>query len=394
MSKKILPLSLVSMAALLVLVSCGGGSSATIARMKKEKMVRAGTVLFQPPFMYQKGEDFTGADAKIGEQIQKKLNEEVMADEPGKSLELRWIPRQHSTVGAAVANGENDFAIGVLGETDALKDSVQFSHTYYKSELVLIINPLHRKDLRPNTLSGAKIGVREGTAIQELVNAKYSGNTIVPYQTLDDAVLALKRAEIDAVIDDKYMAAYSLDTVPGVQPLEIVPNSSQDVIGLIPCAVAVGKKDDQLLKWVNEVIDQVNQQKLYATWLNEAIGDRLARVEAWFPDRLKREQKAEQPRQVNIRITKAADLKGVDIYQMANLPFSLISQQGGKTYSSSRVDFKGRVGYASATVPPGTYTLSMPRFNLRATLVILPNDPNQVSINMHLDKSGVTIRRN
>ncbi len=262
----------------LVLPSCGGETStATFSRMSKNQFVTIGSVPFEGPLLYQKSQSWNGPDAELGRLVVEKIAETI---EGGGEIEGRWIGMQHATLATALANSEVDLALGVFGITEARKELVVFSEPYYTSQLVLVINPTHR-DARPNLLDGMEVGVREGTAFEELVKEKFGGSTIVPFKSLDDAILALRRAEIGAVIDDQYMAGFALDTVPSVGHLEIVPG----VVGTVDTAVAVQKKDTRLLGMINEVIAQVKAENLYSQWLNEEAETQLANIQERHPER-------------------------------------------------------------------------------------------------------------
>ncbi len=97
----------------------------------------------------------------------------------------------------------------------------------------------------------------------------------MPFKTLDNAVLALRRGDVDAVIDDRNMAAYTLDTVPGMSHLEILPGT----VGKIDCGVAMRKRDGDLRELVNEVITETKAEGQIAQWVSEHVGDRVAKVE-------------------------------------------------------------------------------------------------------------------
>jgi ABC-type amino acid transport substrate-binding protein len=383
MFRKALPLIALLFAGSLLSTSCGN-SSGTMAKMKKERGVRVGMVPFQAPIIFQR-QEFVGPDAELVKRIHEQLANEVMDSESTAAFQIFWIPRTHVTLMPALLNREIDMVVGAFGITDERKNQIAFSESYYQSELVLIINPAHR-DLRPNVLGKSKVGVPAGSATEEIVRKQYPEVTVVPFQTLDDAVLSLRRSEVDAVIDDRNMAAYALDTVPGVSGLEVIPAT----VATIDCAVAVRKEDTRLLEIVNQVISQVKGENLVATWLDEHQGDRVARVQERHPKRVRAAELAEQPRQVVIRIQRGPNSR-FDIYRVANLPFTLTHQSSGQSYTSSRIDFQGAVGVSSATVPPGAYVLALPRFNLRAQLVISPTDPNQVRVNISVQQDGSVV---
>jgi ABC-type amino acid transport substrate-binding protein len=367
---------------LLVLPSCNGeASTATFNRISKNQFVTIGSVPFEGPLLYQRSQSWIGPDAELGRLVVEKIDEAI---EETDEIEGKWIGLQHGTLATTLANSEVDIAMGVFGITEARKELVSFSEPYYTSQLVLVINPIHR-DARPNLLDGMEIGVREGTAVEELVNEKFGGSTIVPFKNLDDAILALRRAEIGAVIDDQYMAAFALATVPGAGHLEIVP----EVVGTVDTAVAVQKKDTRLLGMINEVIAQVKAEDLYSQWLNEEAEAQLAQVQERHPERLERDRQAVLPRRVVIQVSKDSNYD-FDIYRMANLTFTLTDEKSGQSYNSSRIDFKGSTGSASVTLQPGRYKLMVRKMNnwSPGVVVVQPSDPERLTIKIRLQRGG------
>ena len=367
---------------LLVLLSCGSETStATFNRIDKNQFVTIASVPFEGPLLYERSLVWIGPDAELGRLVVERIAEAI---EGGDEIEGRWIGMQHGTLATTLANSEVDIAMGVFGITEARKELVAFSEPYYTSQLVLVINPTHR-DARPDSLDGLEVGVREGTAVEELVKEKFGGSTIVPFKNLDDAILALRRAEIGAVIDDQYMAAFALATVPGAGYLEIVP----EVVGTVDTAVAVQKKDTRLLEMINEVIARVKSEDLYSQWLQEEAEAQLAQVQERHPERLETDRQAVLPRRVVIQVSKDSN-NDFDIYRMANLTFTLIDEKSGQSYNSSRIDFKGSTGSASVTLQPGSYKLLVRRMNnwSPGLVVVQPSDPERLTIKIRLQRGG------
>ncbi|HXK58954.1 MAG TPA: ABC transporter substrate-binding protein [Acidobacteriota bacterium] len=332
---------------------------------------------FQAPRYYPKGEDRIGPDAELAKAIVEQMNAEWL--EPGQStrqIEPVWVTRQTESLLSALRNEEADMALGI-GITKKGQEEFDFSKPYYTSELVLVISPMVKK-LHPTGINGSKIGVRAGGAIEEFVKEKYPRAEITPYDSLDEAILALKRGEVVGVIDDKYLAAYSLDTVPGVGYLEIVPGT----LGTLEVAVAVRKGEAQMIELVNKVIAATSDQ--YQKTFAEHEAGRFEKVAVRFTQREEKEKLAQAPRHVTIRISKDRGSK-VDIYKFANLTFTLTNTGTGQSYSSSPVGFKDRTGFASAQVPPGSYIISLPRFNFRTSANIGDQSPSSVTINIRFD---------
>ncbi len=362
-----------------LLISCGG-EGGTLAKVKKDKKAYIGAVPFEPPLLYQDRQALVGGEAEIANRIAQKLGEETGLS---GQVEPFWITRTYKTLGPALANNEVDFVISVYGITEERKKDLAFSDSYYTSDLVMAINPTH-KDIGLKELEGQKIGVREGTAAEGIVANRFPKSTVVPTGTIDDAVLALKRGEVDAVIDDHLLVAYSLDTTPGVGVLEVLSES----VDKVECAVAVRKGDSEVLAIVNEVVAEVKKEGLYQQWIDQHMGEHLAAVDKRRQNRLEEKKRAAQPRQLTFAISKDR-ANSFDIYRFANLSFVLTDLSSGQSFTTSRIDFKGSTGFSSVSVPPGNYRVYLPKFNFTAgSVLIRTGDSSQIRVNIRLRADG------
>lgn len=388
MTRKVLAVSAVLVAAL-VLAACSscGGLGGAVAKMQRERIAYVGTVPFEPPLLYQKEGAMVGPDAELAQRIVQKVNE-TRDTAGGTDVKLMWINRTYPTLVGALQDGSVDFVVAAFAVTDARKKEVEYSQPYYTSKLVLVINPVV-KDLQPDNLSGSSIGVREGTGAADFVRNTYKNSKVQTYKTLDDAVLALRHSEVDCIIDDQLMAAYSLATTPGAGFMEIVPKE----LGELQCAVAMKQGDRHLRELVDGVIEQMKQEDAYQQLIAANQGQEyLTEVSARYTQRMQEEAKRRRPRAVSIAVSRDSNVN-IDIYKMANLRFEFVPQDGGKTIYSSAINFKGRIGECSATVPPGKYTLSLPKFNFSSPVEISPEDSDHIAVDIRLTASGVTLRK-
>ncbi len=386
MVRRLFALSLVVAGLSWFTVSCGD-SGGSVAKIQRDRVAYIGTVPFEPPLLYQKEGELVGPDAEIGNRIVAEIQKRRQT-ESSSDIKVLWINRTYPTLQVALKNGEVDFVLGVYAITEERKKELDFSEPYYQSELVTIINPVHRK-LTVSELGAATVGVREGSGAEEVLKAKFQGVKIQPFRTLDDAVLALRRSEVDAVVDDRLMAAYVLATAPGVAHMEILPES----IGSLSCAVAARKGDRQLIEIANQIIAEVKQGDLYRQWVEAHRGfELLQEVEIRHKNRLAEEEKAKRARQILISVARAQNFD-FDIYRMANLRFTFRDQQSGASFQSSPITFEGRTGKATANIPPGTYQFILERFNFSAPLAIIPADPDRVPITITISAAGVDVRK-
>ncbi len=383
MKRNLLPVFGLS-AALLLLAGCGTPSS--LLSIKKDKVVLVATVPFEAPLLYQTGgEGLVGPEAEVAAKIVEKVNASIAAEGDTPNVVLRWIIRSYGSLIAALENEEAHAVIAVFGVNEDRKRRVDFSTPVYTSSLALVINPV-RRDLRPGILSTANIGVRADTEVQRWVKRQFSQSTITPFKTLDDAVLALRRGEVDGLIADRYMAAYALATLPGSSHLEILPEE----VGRVECAVAVRKDDPEMLKLVEEAVAEVKQGKQYEKWLAEHDENRLEQVVGRHGERMKREL---GPRKIRIQVSKAAGYD-FDIYRIANLTFQLVNQQSGKSHRSSRIRFRRRVGSCQAEAPPGSYALRLAKFKFPPLeLQIDKEDGDEVNVSIRISGTGITLQK-
>ena len=383
MNKKILTIALLLLS-VAFLAACGGSHSA-IDTMQVDRTALVGTVPFGAPYVYQKEGNLVGPEAELAQRIVAKVDES-RETKGGNPVRLTWINRTYATLFDAVKNGEVHLGIGAFGISEERAKDVLFSNPYFTMELVMAVNPVNN-DLTPAGLASASIGVREGSAVQQYVASKYPSAKIVPYGTLDDATLALRAGEIDTLIDDKEMVAYDLTTIPGAGHMDFYP----ETLGTIEIAVAVKKGDTKLIELINGVIAESKSD--LDTLLREHAGERVSQVTQQREERLYREAQAKKPRDVTIRVSRVSGYRGVDIYRMANLRFVARNKETGATTNSSPIQFSGSTGITKVTVTPGTYALSLPQFNFNTELLIVPEDPDTVSVRITIGPSGVTMEK-
>ena len=76
---------------------------------------------------------------------------------------------------------------------------------------------------------------------------------------------------------------------------------------------------------------------------------------------------------------------------MANLSFQLKNSKTGEKFRSSRIRFRRKVGTSSATIIPGNYTLSLPKFGFNQRIDITKDDPDKVTFSIRLKTGGQII---
>ncbi len=246
----------------------------------EDSLIMATNAAF-PPYEYKDGENIVGIDAEIAAAIAEKL---------GKKLVIKDV--DFGSILAGVETGK--YTIGMAGITvnDERKQQVNFSDTYATGVQVFIvkndsqytsIDDFFNYDENENPVSlknpDIKIGVQENTtgdiysssAIAEWgfndLNEDDSIKTdrVVRYKTGAEAVEALKKGTVDAVIIDNEPAKSFVASNSGVIKILETQYANEDY------AIAINKEDTQLLADINKALAELKADGTIERIINKYI---------------------------------------------------------------------------------------------------------------------------
>ena len=223
----------------------------------EDKLVMATNAAF-PPYEYKDGKKIVGIDAEIAEAIAAKL---------GKKLVIKDV--DFGSIIAGVQTGKYDFGMAGLTVTDERKEQVNFSETYATGVQVFIvkidskytsIDDFFNYDAEGNPVSlkdeNVKIGVQESTtgdiySSDDVEKWGFGENRVTRYKTGAEAVEALKKGSVDAVIIDNEPAkSFVKQNADSIKILE-TEYAYEDY------AIAVNKADAQLLADINKALAEL-----------------------------------------------------------------------------------------------------------------------------------------
>ncbi|MEO7221984.1 MAG: transporter substrate-binding domain-containing protein [Devosia sp.] len=163
---------------------------------------RLGTEGAYPPYNYMDDAgNLGGFDIDVGNEICKRAG-----------LECVWVVNEWDTIIPNLLAGNYDAIIAGMSITDERKKTITFSQEYFPSDPSTFV-VLAGKTIDLENPSGLKLGA-QGATIQAFwleENAK-ANNTILSYETPDQALADLNAGNIDAVLADK---SYLAETVAG-----------------------------------------------------------------------------------------------------------------------------------------------------------------------------------
>jgi ABC-type amino acid transport substrate-binding protein len=340
--------------------------------MKKSKQVRIATDPVYMPFSYGSGTGVQGLDIDIGNEIGKDLG-----------FEVNWIKVSgYEHLFELLKKGDVELGISSCTIDRKRSGDFSFSDPYFDSgdAIARQVEKPEIKDLA--SLSGKKIGIQTGRSAEDYLAAQKIGANLIisKFPTLDDALGALNRTEIDAVIGDDPMLTYSI--FKSFEKLE----TTGIRLNRFQYAVAVREADRTLLESVNRTL-----QRMKSSGALESLRDR------WFQTVLEEAEKEREknrqvrllkksPKTVTVQIVKSGgrtlDMDSLDGFQ-------LVLEGKDGTYKSTSIRTEGSRGRCSfgQPVPPGDYQLNMIIFQKPQTVTIpeLPKSAITLLINVAKD---------
>ncbi|SJZ55514.1 basic amino acid ABC transporter substrate-binding protein [Garciella nitratireducens] len=248
-------LSLLIFIFMIGVIGCSNGSEISKEENLKQKkgegmqssqeVLKVATSPDFPPFEYIEivdGKDkIVGFDAELIQEIGKELGKEVQMEN-----------MTFDGIVAAVQTGKVDMAISGMNPSPDREKKVNFSDPYYYASQTLLV----KKDIKDiknmEALKGKTIGSQIGSTSDQVIS-QFKGINVKKYNLVNDAILDLNNDRIDAVIlEDSIASEFAKQN----QELKvIVPEELK--LDAEPFGIVISKEREQLLKDVNQALQQV-----------------------------------------------------------------------------------------------------------------------------------------
>jgi polar amino acid transport system substrate-binding protein len=185
------------------------------------------------------------------------------------ALECTWVVNEWDTIIPNLIAGNYDAIMAGMSITEERQQTIDFSENYFPPDPSKYVTAAG-KTYDFDNLQGVRIGV-QGATIQAAYaeeNHKY-GNTILSFETADQALADLNAGNVDIILAD---GSYLAEVIAGSSgALEFV---GPDVIIGSGVGIGLRKDDDELQQKFNEVIAQAKTD-----------GTLDALITKWFPDK-------------------------------------------------------------------------------------------------------------
>ena len=343
----------------LIFVQCGDKKVThdASAAMIKYKVVRIATDPVNVPFEFGLGTDVQGFDVDLGAEIAKDLG-----------FPVKWIKVSFDRIFEVLKKGEVEMVISTVAITEERRKEFAFSDAYFDSGNTIARRRDNQaiKDLP--SLSGKRVGVQAGRTGDSFMTTQKTaaGTTLSRFKTLDDALGALNRGELDAVVGDQPIITYSIYN-------SFATNLITTGVELSPNQYAVVLRPEETL-----LRDKVN-----ATIARfKSSGELERNREKWFQnvmqdtkeerEKLEKEEQLKQaPKSITVNFVKEAG----NTTRMDRLDgFDAQLTGAGGSFKSTPISTDDAAVRGSckfpAPIPPGEYTFSLPRIEAKATLTV------------------------
>jgi ABC-type amino acid transport substrate-binding protein len=355
-------------------VGCGDKKEGpdAMAMIHKNKFVRIATDPSNLPFEFGSGTGVQGLDVDIGNEICKDLG-----------YEAKWVKTKFEDLFSTLQTGSVEIVISAISITPERKKDFAFTDSYYDSGNTIAIRADREgiKDLA--SLSGKKVGVQSSATGDKLMQTQKSasGVTIVRFPTLDDALGALNRKEIDAVVGDEPILMFSIaKSFDNLMTTGTTLNEEK-------YGVVVRKEEKELFASVNNTISRLKKSGQLEVLRKKWFQDVLEQARKKREDKVREDALKESPKEVTFNFNKQAGN-----FRMDRLDGYEVILQGAQAYKSTPIlTTENRGSCRVATVPPGEYRLSMPIFKLNTTLKIPNTASRSITFDMNIGASGLSI---
>lgn len=248
----------------LALILCLGlgssvaGASDSLAAVKQAgKIIVATSPDYAPYEFLDKDGKPVGADISLAQYIANQLGVELVVE-----------ALSFDAVLAAVSTGKCDFGIAGMVPKEERKEVMDFTDVYYNDgDQYIVILKENADTLKTLAdFDGKTVAAQNGTLQQNLVAEQLPGAKMEPITAIPDAIMMVMTKKVDglalaSVVADQYIANY-----PDLAICETRFN--YDSLGV---AIAMPKGKPELLAAINDILKQVEADKLYYTWMEEAV---------------------------------------------------------------------------------------------------------------------------
>jgi len=232
-----------------------------LSEIQKSGVLLIGISPDYAPFAFTREEDgeevCAGSDVELGNYIAKELG-----------VRAQYVEMEFEDCLKAVKEGTVDMVLLGMLKTPERRSYMDFTDTYYQpGRQVLVVEKTEENDFPTlGKLSGQTVVAQYGTLQAQLVAEQLPETYMEVTDSVTESIAMLRAGQADAVVLDEAVAEDVLEEYEdlALAEAELVCDSEAVAGGVV-------RGETDLLKAVNEIINEVTEQKLYLNWLDAAV---------------------------------------------------------------------------------------------------------------------------
>jgi arginine/lysine/histidine/glutamine transport system substrate-binding/permease protein len=365
----------------LLSVRCGESKKVpdAYASITKNKFVRIAVNPFTVPFETAAGTGVEGFDIDLGEEVAKDLN-----------FPTKWIQwNSFEKVFELLKNGEVEIVISSVAITDELKKDFAFSEPYFDTSNTIARRKDNTEIKELTSLAGKKVGVQVARTAEAFMTKQTTAAnvTVTKFLSIDEALGALNRGELDAVVGDKPILTFS-----------IAKNYSTNImttdidLGKYQFAVVVRPEETKLLASINQTINRLKSAGQLKAWNEKWFGSVLQEATADAKKAEEIERLKIAPKNLTVFLVKESG-STVRLDRLDGFNATLVGTGGSFNSTPIMTDDAGVRGNCKfgAAIPPGEYKFNLSRIGVSQTITVEKKPVTSYTVTLTFTRSGALV---
>jgi len=203
-----------------------------------------------PPFEFREGNELTGFDVDLMEEIATRLDLD----------DVRWVDTSFDTIFTQLAGGRFDAVASATTITEERSQIVSFSDAYYLAQQALTVNSAETPDLAgvDGLSSGDVVAVQQGTTGEIWARDNLpEGVEIRSFPEAPDTYTSLEAGNVTAVLFDEPSALTEAERRTDLEVVETIDTGER-------YGFPVNPQNEELLEAINAVLAEMIEDGTYA----------------------------------------------------------------------------------------------------------------------------------
>ena len=248
-----------------ILVSCGGAKKSEVKK-EESKVLRVGMECGYAPFNWFQSDDSKGAvknatngycggyDVEIAKLVAKGLGKDLQI------VQTDW----DGLLGPALGAGKVDIVIAGMSPTEERKANLDFTDSYYKSDLVVVVakDGKYANAKTLNDFKDAKITAQLNTLHYTVIDQLTGAKKVTAMENFPAMIVALSSKKIDGYISERPGAMAAELSNPNLKYIYFSEGQGfKYATNEVDVAIAVKKNSPELVSKINEILKGISPEQ-------------------------------------------------------------------------------------------------------------------------------------